>query len=173
VVLSGQADFSPFEVTMKRIAALLLCLLAVLPVAAISGCESIQNMLYKTAIEKALHEDSLTGKLPTDDHVAAMRKVDLSGCPSDFNVAYVKYIEAWEQAAKIQKAKTELDNDSDAAAAAGALATLFGSDETPWSDHVQAEARIGEMTQDANDQISSDWDSIEQIAAKYGAQVPQ
>jgi len=158
---------------MKRIAALLLCLLAFLPVAAITGCESIQNMLYKSATEKALHEDSLTGKLTTEDHVAAMRKVDLSGCPVDFNVAYVKYIEAWEQAAKVQKAKAELDNDADAAAAAGALATLFGSDETPWSDHLQAEARIAQMTLDANNQINSDWDGIKQVAAKYGAQVPQ
>ena len=158
---------------MRRVAALSLCVLFLLPLLAIAGCEGCQNILYKAAIEKALHEDSLTGKDPSDDHVAAMRKVDLSGCPQDFNVAYVKYIEAWQLAAKVQKAKAELDNEADAAAAGGILATLFGSDETPWSDHLQAEARIAQLNLDAVSQIQSSWNTIGEVAAKYGAQLPQ
>jgi len=158
---------------VRRVAALSLCLLLSLPVLVLSGCEGCQNLLYRSAIQKALHEDSLTGKDATDDHVAAMRKVDLSGCPPDFNVAYAKYIEAWEFSAKVQTAKAKLDNESDAAAAAGLLATLFGSDETPWSDHLAAEARLAQMNVDAANQIQSSWNAITEVSAKYGVQFSQ
>lgn len=124
---------------MKRMATAFLCLLTLVPVFALTACSGCQSMLYKPAIESALHQDALTGREPTDDHVASMRKVDLSNCPDDFRVAYVQYMQAWEQAAKVQKAKAELDSEADAAAAAGFLATLFSSDATPWSDHMRAE----------------------------------
>ena len=158
---------------MRRTVALFLGLAVTVPLLAATGCEGCQDFFYKAAIEKALHEDVLTGREPTYDHTAAMRKVDLSDCPPDFRVAYMQHIHAWDEAAKVHQAKAELDSDEDAAAAAGALATLFGSDETPWSDHVQAEAEVDRLQQQASDDIQTSWQNLEDVASKYGAQVPQ
>lgn len=138
-----------------------------------SGCGSIQDAMYKDAIEKALHEDALTGKQPTAEHVAAMRNVDMSNCPPDFREAYMKHIHAWEQEAAVYEAKMKLDNDEDGAAVAGVLATLFDSDATPWSDHVQAEQKIKSLAASASEQVSSTWRDIETIASRYGAKAPQ
>jgi hypothetical protein len=158
---------------MRRLAILLIGTLATVSVLATVGCQSIQNAMYKSAIEKALQQDSLTGTDPTMEHAANMRKIDLSDCPPEFRVAYMKHIEAWEEAAKVRQAKTELDNQADAAAAAGVLATLFDSNATPWNDHLRAEQEVQRLDVLASADIHSTWETLEQIASKYGAQVPQ
>jgi hypothetical protein len=158
---------------MRRTAALFLGLLFLAPLLVATGCDGCQSIFYKSAIEKALHEDALTGHEPTFDHTAAMRKVDLSDCPEDFRVAYTNHIHAWDEAAKVNQAKAELTSDEDAAAAAGALATLFGSDETPWSDHERAVAEVNRLQQVASDDIHGTWQVVEDVSAKYNAQVPQ
>jgi hypothetical protein len=68
---------------MRYAANLLIGLVLALTAIGVTGCDYIQNAKYKAAIEKALHEDALTGKTPTADHVSAMRMVDLSNCPPD------------------------------------------------------------------------------------------
>lgn len=155
---------------MQRIAALLIL---VLPILATAGCSAVQDALYKSAIEKALHEDALTGKEPTSGHTAAMRQVDLTDCPQDFRVAYMNHIHAWDEKVTVNQAKVKLDNEEDGAAVAGLLAGLFGSNATPWSDHVRAEQEVQRLDAVASSDITSTWQQVELIASKYGAQVPQ
>jgi hypothetical protein len=71
-------DYPLRKEDMQRFATLLIVFL---PILAAVGCTDFQNAIYKSAIEKALHEDVLTGREPTYGHNAAMRKVDLGRCP--------------------------------------------------------------------------------------------
>jgi hypothetical protein len=156
---------------MRGIVCVALALIACVPVALLAGCDSIQNAIYKSAIEKAIHEDALTGHEPTIDHVNAMRQVDLSDCPPEFREAYSHHIHAWEEAAQVQLAKAKLDNDEDSAAVAGILASVFDADATPWSDHVQAVNRVNQLQAQAHDDIQSTWQGVEDVARKYGVQI--
>jgi Flp pilus assembly protein TadD len=158
---------------MRRVHAFLFTLVMSATVLSVSGCEGCQNQIYKSAIEKALHEDALTGKQPTYDHTAAMRKVDMTNCPEDFRVTYMRHIHAWDEASAVREAKQKLDNEQDAAAIAGTLASLFGSDETPWGDHIRAEQEVQRLAEIASRDISSTWQDVEEVASKYGAEVPQ
>ena len=150
-----------------------LPLTAILAFTALSGCDAIQNTRYRTAIEKALHQDALTGKDATPGHIAAMRQVDISDCPQEFRVAYMNHIHAWDEASAVAQAKAKLANEEDAAAFAGALASLFNSDATPWSDHLHTEQEAEHLTAVAGQDIASTWQEIENLAGKYGARLPQ
>jgi hypothetical protein len=158
---------------MRRTARVLVSALITACVIGAVGCEGMQNARYKTAIEQALHEDALTGTDPTPSHTSNMRTIDLSDCPPEFRVAYMEHIEAWEELVKVSQAKNELDSEADAAAAAGFLSTLFSMNTTPWRDHVRAEAEVQRLGVAATADVHSTWETVEQIASKYGAQVPQ
>jgi UDP-N-acetylenolpyruvoylglucosamine reductase len=155
---------------MRRVAALLI---ASLTIPATAGCDHVQNAIYKSAIEKALHEDALTGTAPTSAHTAAMRKVDVTDCPQEFRVAYMNHIHAWDERAAVNQAKVKLDSEEDPAALAGMIASLFGSDAEPWGDHVRAEQEARRLEAIASSDLHSTWQEVERIASKYGAQVPQ
>lgn len=156
---------------MRRIESVTLVLLASFLGLVMFGCESIQNAIYEAAIEKAIHEDALTGHAPTFDHTNAMRRVDLSGCPQDFREAYSKHIHAWEEVAAVQQARTKLNDEEDAAAVAGVLATIFGSDATPWGDHVQAVQEVNRLEAVARGDVATTWQEVEDVARKYGVQM--
>jgi hypothetical protein len=158
---------------MRRAVALVLGLLVTVSLLAATGCQVDKNAAYKTAIEKALHEDALTGHEPTLDHAAEMRNVDLTGCPEDFRTAYTNHIHAWDDAAKAHQAVEELNSESDAATAAVALGKIFGTDASAWSDRDQAVVVVTRLQKAASDAIHSTWATVQQVAAKYGAQVPQ
>lgn len=155
---------------MRRILSLLI---VGLPILAAAGCGVVREAMYKSAIEKAIHEDALTGKEPTSGHTDAMRKVDLSDCPRDFRIAYMNHIHAWDEAVAVYGAKMKLDRDEDAAAVGGIVASIFGSDASPWSDHVRAQQEVQKLTAVASRDISSTWQQVESVASKYGAQVAQ
>lgn len=152
-----------------RSSALLMSLCASLSLLSAIGCENLHRSKYKAAIEKALHEDALAGTEPTELHTTAMRKVDLSDCPDDFRAAYGKHIRALEEKAKVQQALAELDNGSDAAAVAGTLATLFGTDDTPWRDHVAAVKELDKLQWGATAEAGATQRQVEEIASRYGA----
>jgi hypothetical protein len=155
---------------MRRAVALVLGLLVTVSLLAATGCEGCRNAGYKSAIERALQQDALTGHEPSLDHTAAMRKVDLSGVPDDYRAAYADHIRAWEQAGKVHQSIVDLNNNGDLAAAAK---EVFGPDAAPWSSREQAVSELTRLQQAASDDIHSTWARVEQVAGKYGAQVPQ
>lgn len=156
---------------MKGLVPAALMLVSCVAIPLITGCDSIQNVVYKSAVERAIHEDALTGHEATIDHLNAMRAVDLSDCPPDFREAYSHHIHAWEEATRVQQAKARLESDEDSAALAGILATAFESDATPWSDHLQAVNRVDQQQARAEEGIRSTWQAVEDTARKYGARI--
>ena len=127
---------------------------------------------YKLAIEKALQMDLLTGTHATSEHTQNMRSIDLSDCPSDFRVAYMAHIHAWDEAAAVMAANDKLDSNEDSDAIAGGLATIFGSSATPWQDHLDAKENIRRLAAQADADIKSTFNQVELVAAAYGARVP-
>jgi hypothetical protein len=156
---------------MRYLVSITLASLVGLGALLVTGCDSIQNAIYKSAIQKAIHEDALTGNAVSADHVNAMRQVDLTDCPPEFREAYSHHIHAWQEAVQVQLAKTELDKDEDAAAVEGILATVFDLDATPWGDHVQAENQVQQLQAKANGDIESTWQEVEDVGRKYGVQM--
>jgi ABC-type transport system involved in cytochrome bd biosynthesis fused ATPase/permease subunit len=152
---------------MRRIAVLFLGLLLAAPLLVATGCQSAS---YKTAIEKALHEDALTGHEASLDHTAAMQQVDMSGCPDDFRAAYANHIKAWEQAGKVHQAIVDLNNGGTLAAAA---ADVFGPNATPWSSREQAASELDRLQKAASNEIHTTFARVTTVAQKYGATVPQ
>lgn len=152
-----------------RCSAILLSICVSSSLLAATGCENLHRAKYKAAIEKALHDDALAGTDPTELHTTAMRKVDLSDCPDDFRAAYRKHIRAWEDKAKVHQAQAELDNGSDAAAVAGTLATLFGTDDAPWKDHVAAAKELDKLQWGATAEAGVTLRQVEEVASRYGA----
>ena len=167
---------------MRRLGTFVFVMLLTITAVGSVGCESAEERAreeqaaeqakFKAAIEKALHEDALTGAEPTTGHANAMRTVDLQECPPDFRVAYMKHIHAWDEEAAVHNAKVQVDAQEDDAAAAGALATLFGSNESPWSDHLQAEEELKKYEAAATADIRTTFQEVEEVASKYGARVP-
>jgi hypothetical protein len=155
---------------MRRAVALVLGLLVTISLVAATGCEGCRNAGYKSAIERALQQDALTGHEPSLDHTAAMRKVDLTGVPDDYRAAYENHIQAWDQAGKVHQAIVDLNNNVDLATA---TAAVFGPNATPWSSREQAASELDRMQKAASDDIHSTWARVEQVAGKYGATVPQ
>jgi ABC-type transport system involved in cytochrome bd biosynthesis fused ATPase/permease subunit len=154
---------------MRRAAALVLGLFLA-PLLLINGCQAGQKASYKTAIERALHEDALTGHEPSLDHTTAMHQVDLSGCPDDFRTAYENHIAAWDQAGKVHQAIVDLNTNGDLAAAAVAV---FGPNATAWSSREQAVSELDRLQKAASNNIHTTFLQVEAVAQKYGAQVPQ
>ena len=178
---------------MRRASALLLCAALTFSSAAMPGCrnaeeearqqqqasreaqeraERQQMARYKTAIERSLHEDQLTGSTMSAEHTNAMRSIDLSECPSEFRVAYMNHIHAWDEAVAVQQAKQKLDAQEGDAAVAGLIAQVFDSSATPWSDQVSAERKMQNYRATAVSDIRSSFEEVETIASKYGAVVP-
>jgi hypothetical protein len=163
---------SPRRNKMRRAANVLTALALSLPIVVSVGCDHVKAEMYKAAIERALHEDALTGKEPTVAHANAMRSVDMQNCPSEFREAYMKHVHAWDEKAAVHDAKLKVDNDAGGAALAGILADMFDSKETPWSDHLQAEQELQKYDAIASADVTSTWRLVEEIASKYGARVP-
>ena len=135
------------------------------------GCDRVQNEMYKSAIQKAIHESSLTGSAPTDEHVKALKSIDLSECPEDFRTAYIQYIHAWEEEAAVNNARARLSSQDGDAMAAGVLSTLFGSSTTPWSDHLRAEQELLSYQKRADTDLSVSAEGLNDGARKYGLTV--
>ncbi len=154
---------------------LLMSVCVSLSLLASTGCENLHRAKYKAAIEKALHENALTGAEPTDLHASAMRKVDLSDCPDDFRAAYVKHIHALEAKSKVRQAHAELDHESDADAeiVAGTLAALFGTYDTPWRDQVAAVKELDKLEWGATAEAGATLREIDEVASRYGARRSQ
>ncbi len=168
-----QSSCDPFWRKPARAAAAgLICLLSACIGVALAGCDDVQQSAYKAAIERALYEDSLTGHEPTYSHTESMRRLDLSACPDDFRVAYVRHIHAWDTVAAVQQAKAKLDSEEDTAALAGLFATLADSAETPWTDHLQAEQKAAYLQRVVNAAVVSTWHDVEDVATRYGARLP-
>lgn len=129
----------------------------------------------KQAIEAVLVADTNAGRLGSADATArAMRAIDLSGAPGDFQSAYVAHIQAWEREAELLRQWRELTSDDrqGAAVAAGVICGLLDCPARPIGDQIDSEAAMKRQIATASEQISESFRQVERIAALYGAQRP-
>lgn len=142
-----------------------------LVLAACAGCDELQQAADKAAIQKALHESSLTGTAPSDEHVQALKTVDLSACPQAFRAAFVQYIHAWEEEAAVNDAQVKLSNEEGPAAAAGLISTIFEMNETPWADHQNAVARLRHLKEVADGDVTASAKAVDDQARMFGLNI--
>ncbi len=147
------------------------CLVAVLIGAAmcIIGTVLLAGLAYwahasaqTQAIEKVLAADRNNGQnaKTAADVVKGMEAIDLSGCPQDFQAAYITHTAAW---AKMALAIGEADSFG---YMIESLAKGIKLDFSP-------EDRVSDAIRGAKNEISSTWTTVRQVAAKYGANVTE
>jgi len=119
---------------------------------------SIRNVLKEDA---ALPELVMSNAGPLDkywdgsmlvmDIVGRMKKIDISGCPSDFQVAYKRHIAAWEAVACVKR------------------------NYEGWNGFLKGLLSLGKSvvtTQSAYDEsqreLQSTWSEVERVAIKHG-----
>ena len=88
-------------------------------------------------------------------YTQGLRIIDMSGCPRDFQLAYLDHIQAWESLARSRASVDVL----------GPLIELFVLKTIPNIPDNSGEQQI-------NDEIEKTWDEVERIALSYGVKVP-
>lgn len=134
-----------------------------------------QAMANKTAITSVLHQGATISANANGDYgrsASAMRTIDLTRCPSDFATAYLDHIHAWEDAANAQLKSEALKKSEGNAVAGGIVATVTGSEATPFSDHLKAENEANRQLSQASAEIIRTRQVVERIAIGYGAILP-
>lgn len=141
--------------------------------------EEQQRMLaFKNNIETVLQKDAEVGKSSGDSYdyqVSGMREINISSCPTDFQVAYVDHIHAWERRAKIHDALVKLNSNEKAGEVFlqelvnGAL----GGNATPVADAIEAHDELKAQAKTASTAIRETFENVEHIAASYGASLPK
>ena len=177
---------------MRRLASVTLLLIALFASAFSLGCRSEGELAQERlaaqakaelqlkaeqlarnqeAIKRVMHDASLTGDQDVQSHVDALRSIDIAETPPEFQQAFNRYVRAWDEAVQVRTAKEKVDADENNAAIGGTLATLFGSDAVPWSDHVAAEQKLSDYKARANTDIHTSYEDMRDAASKYGLQL--
>jgi len=89
-------------------------------------------------------------------YAQGLRKIDMSRCPRDFQLAYLDHIQAWESLARSRASVNLL----------GPLIELFVLKKIPNITDFPDEQPI-------HDEIAKTWGKIERIALSYGVRVPE
>jgi hypothetical protein len=92
-------------------------------------------------------------------YTQGLRKIDMSRCPREFQMAYLEHIQAWESFAR---ARSEGPLDI------GSLLSALNGNPIPGLLSLLSD-RAKPMMQD----IGTTWNTIEQIALSYGVKVPE
>lgn len=139
--------------------------------ALLAGCKDLQASMDKTAIESVLHDTGLTGTAKTDEHVHALKSIDIGQCPQDFRDGYIRYIHAWEEEAAVEKGKEQLAERRDPAALAALFSTLLNLSATPWADQQSAEAKLDEYAKTADADLVDASKSLNDLARRHGVNI--
>jgi len=129
----------------------------------------------RTGIEVALQQDRGAGQLGSDSATAsAMRAIDVSNTPAEFQAAYVTHIHAWEDVARLRAAWKRFDTDekNGKVLLVGFVCAMVDCPATPIADRVEAEQEYNRQLSAARARISVSFHEVERVAASYGAQLP-
>ncbi len=137
------------------------------------GCDEMAKQAeaeaYKQAIVRVYHDLNLVGNEATDDHMARMHSIDLSGCPGDFRLSYAHYMDAWGERVAVHKAAVKNSDDALPSAGAELLARAFGVDSAqPWQEHQQAASQIEAYSNRAESDLTVTANEMNDLAIKYG-----
>jgi hypothetical protein len=160
---------SKFPVTIRPILSLSLVSLLSL------GCGGTANS-PSLAIERVMQADrqAFVGFQHYSEIVPRMRQIDLTGCPNEFQAAYLAHIHAWEEVEQVLRAYEQLNSDDNHSALfwESVLRGFIG-------DLVTIPARLLEQTQEldknyaaAQQQVETTYRRLEEIAVSQGAKLP-
>lgn len=104
----------------------------------------------------------------------AMRNIDISKCPSDFSVAYLDHIHAWENAARVDKVWKEWNSDENVnnIIVEAFLNELLNTNTNTYENVVEIENELKKQRVEATNKIRTTWEDVERIAVRYGAKLP-
>ena len=129
----------------------------------------------RTGIEVALQQDRGAGQLGSDSATAsAMRAIDVSNTPAEFQAAYVTHIHAWEDVARLRAAWKRFDTDekNGKVLLVGFACAMVDCPATPIADRIEAEQEYNRQLGAGRARISVSFHEVERVAASYGAQLP-
>ncbi len=89
-------------------------------------------------------------------YTQGLRKIDMSRCPREFQVAYLEHLQAWESFTRSRAGEDIL----------GPLIKLFLFKQLPDSPDTSDQKEVRE-------QIVATWNEVERIALSYGVKVPE
>lgn len=125
----------------------------------------------QVSIRAVLSADAATASI-TDvtARAGAMRAIDLTGCPQEFSVAYIKHVGAWERSAQIENALAELNSRESALVTVGAsfISKQLGIGATPIVDHLRESQRLSALRQEAANEVSLTFNQVEAVARAFG-----
>mgnify|MGYP006205502819 CR=1 FL=1 len=127
---------------------------------------------YAPAIESVLLADARTESHGNStSRVAAMRAIDVSGAPRDFQAAYLEHIFAWERFLRARSAWTRLTTDEEtwAVVIGGGVCAALGCERNPIESRLEAEERLQAEMNQARALISSTYEDVQRIAVQHGA----
>src|ERR1700761_5092079 len=136
-----------------------------------------QKKEYATNITDCLAADVKASTESNGDYTLltqAMRRIDLSKCPTDFATAYLDHIHAWEDAAKIQRARKELNSDENVKSTLflSLWSDIFNTKDTPITDALEASNELRRKAAEASEKIRITFQDVEHIAVSYGGTLP-
>ncbi len=131
----------------------------------------------KTNIESVLQEDAKApvGADTVVEIVHRMRDIDISGCPEDFRVAYVAHIHAWEAMREVERNAIAFKKESNAD---GVLVETFvrgmlGDPLGKVNELAAAQTQLQRDYQSARSEIKETFNRVEELTARYGANLPK
>jgi len=128
---------------------------------------------YRRNIERVLAADKKTNENATSvsSVVAAMRKIDTSGCPNDFRSAFLAHIHAWENLGEVETAalRFKSTNESGEVMAESFIRGLLGDPLGKTTEIMQAQNQLQAAAQRASQEIKSTYRRVEEIAVLHGA----
>lgn len=139
----------------------------------LSGCGGGESRAIERVLSEQVALAKRVGNVP--GFTAQLRSVNLAGCPGEFREAFTAQIQAWEQLARVQEqarqnqAHYESGNAVFESFVRGALGDPFGKMQEAMADsHAFQQAE-----QTALGEVRRTMNVLEQLAARYGAKVPQ
>jgi hypothetical protein len=138
---------------------------AVLIAFTLAGCGSDSSCITKVLEQcsQISHRAAAYNNSPgaQANYIAAeFQKIDVSGCPEDFRMAFQSHIFAWQQAAPALG-----NNNLGTAFLEGVVSGL--------ADDPRFIGQAGQQAGYAGQQINATYYQLTQIAAKYGARIPR
>jgi hypothetical protein len=129
------------------------------------------------AIESVLQQDSTTssGATSVGEVLSHMRAIDTSGCPTDFQAAYLAHIHAWEKMGQVEIEAAAFKSDREGAGdfVEGFIRGFLGDPMGKANEIHEAQNQLQKEYQEAGQEIKQTFNQVQEMAVKYGAKLPK
>lgn len=126
-------------------------------------------------IERVIRADLATEPYgETTDRPAAMRAISMLGCPSEFQVAYVEHIQAWEKSVRIKAALRQLDTGDNFGGAflTDLVGGALGVQTRAIGSHIDAIDTLQRERTIAGQEINDTYEVVTTLARNRGVVIP-